>query len=79
MVSKSDLKLPELYERYVAAAFFKRVNEFTNAMVNSGHIGTSNIMDASKWGPTVSVWPLDNNRYNGRMPLKSIDLTRDCI
>lgn len=57
--SESDLNNPKTYGSFAAADFFSSFQNFTLGILDSGHIGTSDMAAASNWGGVCSIWPLD--------------------
>ncbi len=58
--SESDLDNPKTYGSFAAADYFGSFQNFTLGIFESGHIGISDTMAASQWGPVASIWPLDD-------------------
>jgi hypothetical protein len=61
-----DLLLPGTYDHPSALAYFQclehRLQQRRSAARPSvGHIATSDLSEASQWGPAVSVWPLGDS------------------
>jgi len=61
-----DLLSPETYDSPAALSFFR---DLESTLVNepvkpsNGHLATTSILDASKWGTAVSIWPMSGAHY----------------
>jgi hypothetical protein len=73
-----DLLDPSTYRNPAAADFFQTISTALEqrtqqgsdisegryvATPRNGHLATPDILEASRWGPVVSIWPLDTLHY----------------
>ena len=71
MNPQPDLLTPGTYDDVEALTYFEKLEKYLTeisqssmrklAKPSNAHIGTPNIMEASKWGQAVSVWPVGND------------------
>lgn len=86
MNPEPDLLLRGTYSDDNALAYFNNLEECIKAKETSSilarpsnsHIGTSNILEASKWGKAVSIWPCGNN-FSYCFPKNKNDFFNDNI